>query len=101
MTAGNFTATRYDLAGPVLVAARRFGDHRGFFLESYSARDFAALGIPDVFIQDNHSLSIQPGTVRGLHFQAPPHTQDKLVRCTRGAILATSRRRRRREGGPA
>ncbi|MDB5371405.1 MAG: dTDP-4-dehydrorhamnose 3,5-epimerase, partial [Belnapia sp.] len=57
--AGNFTARRYALAGPVLVASRRFGDHRGFFLETYSARDFAELGIADVFVQDNHSLSAQ------------------------------------------
>ncbi len=87
VTAGNFTATRYDLAGPVRVAARRFGDHRGFFLETYSARDFAALGIPDVFVQDNHSRSAAAGTVRGLHFQLPPRAQAKLVRVLRGAIL--------------
>src|SRR4051812_27039261 len=56
---GNFTATRYALPGPVLVPPRRFGDHRGFFLETYSSRDFAALGLADVFVQDNHSLSAQ------------------------------------------
>jgi dTDP-4-dehydrorhamnose 3,5-epimerase len=75
------------LAGPVLVAARRFGDHRGFFLETYSSRDFAALGIPDAFVQDNHSLSARPGTVRGMHFQLPPRAQAKLVRVLRGSIL--------------
>lgn len=85
--AGNFTAHRFAIAGPVLVAARRFGDHRGFFLETYSSRDFAALGIPDLFVQDNHSLSAQPGTIRGLHFQLPPRAQAKLVRVLRGAIL--------------
>jgi len=87
LTSGNFTATRLALPGPVLVTARRFGDHRGFFLETYSVRDFAALGISDVFVQDNHSLSAKPGTIRGMHFQLPPHAQAKLVRVLRGAIL--------------
>ncbi len=86
-TAGNFTARRFALPGPVLVAARRFGDHRGFFQETWSARDFAALGIDQVFVQDNHSLSAAAGTVRGLHYQLPPHPQAKLVRVLRGAIL--------------
>jgi dTDP-4-dehydrorhamnose 3,5-epimerase len=85
--AGNFTAVRFAVAGPVLVTPRRFGDARGFFLETYSARDFAALGIPDIFVQDNHSLSARPGTIRGMHFQLPPHAQAKLVRVLRGAIL--------------
>ncbi|MDO9707161.1 dTDP-4-dehydrorhamnose 3,5-epimerase [Paracraurococcus lichenis] len=84
---GNFTAERFALPGPVLVTPRRFGDHRGFFLETWSARDFAALGIPDVFVQDNHSLSARAGTIRGMHFQRPPHAQAKLVRALRGAIL--------------
>jgi dTDP-4-dehydrorhamnose 3,5-epimerase len=87
LKSGNFTATRLPVAGPVLVTPQRFGDHRGFFLESYSVRDFAALGIPDVFVQDNHSLSAVPGTIRGMHFQLPPHAQAKLVRVLRGAIL--------------
>lgn len=85
--AGNFAARRFPLAGPVLIEARRFGDHRGFFLETYSARDFAELGIADVFVQDNHSLSAQAGTVRGMHFQLAPRAQAKLVRVLRGAIL--------------
>ncbi|WP_207792089.1 dTDP-4-dehydrorhamnose 3,5-epimerase [Siccirubricoccus phaeus] len=75
------------MPGPVLITPRRFGDHRGFFLETYSARDFAALGVADLFVQDNHSLSAQPGTIRGMHFQLPPHPQAKLVRVLRGAIL--------------
>jgi dTDP-4-dehydrorhamnose 3,5-epimerase len=87
LRSGNQTAIRFPLAGPVLVSSRRFGDHRGFFLETYSVRDFAALGIADVFVQDNHSLSALPGTVRGLHFQLAPHAQAKLVRVLRGAIL--------------
>jgi dTDP-4-dehydrorhamnose 3,5-epimerase len=86
-SAGNFTVTRFPIAGPVLIASRRFGDHRGFFLETYSLRDFAALGIGDAFVQDNHSLSAAAGTVRGMHFQLPPRAQAKLVRVLRGAIL--------------
>jgi dTDP-4-dehydrorhamnose 3,5-epimerase len=73
--------------GPLLITPRRFGDHRGFFLETYSVRDFAALGIQDVFVQDNHSLSAEKGVVRGLHYQIAPSAQDKLVRVVRGAIL--------------
>lgn len=71
----------------VLIEPRRFGDHRGFFAETYSAKALAALGITEQFCQDNHSMSVQIGTVRGLHFQAPPHAQAKLVRCGRGALF--------------
>jgi dTDP-4-dehydrorhamnose 3,5-epimerase len=87
VVAGNFTATRFALPGPVLIAARRLGDHRGFFLETYNARDFATLGVPDVFVQDNHAFSAAQGTLRGLHFQLPPRAQAKLVRVLHGAIL--------------
>ena len=76
-----------QLAGLVSVTPKRFGDHRGFFAESYSRRGYAGLGIAAEFVQDNHSLSAQRGTVRGLHYQAPPHAQAKLVRCGRGAIF--------------
>lgn len=65
----------------------RFGDHRGFFAETYSRRVYTEKGMGDEFVQDNHSLSASVGTVRGLHFQAPPHAQAKLVRCGRGAIF--------------
>jgi dTDP-4-dehydrorhamnose 3,5-epimerase len=85
--AGNFTLLPLDLPGPLLIAARRFGDMRGFFLETYSARDFALLGIVESFVQDNHSLSARLGTVRGLHLQRPPCAQAKLIRVLRGAIL--------------
>ncbi|MBY0330050.1 MAG: dTDP-4-dehydrorhamnose 3,5-epimerase [Acetobacteraceae bacterium] len=87
LAAGNFTVLPLDIPGPKLIAARRFGDHRGFFLETYSTRDFAALGITDAFVQDNHSLSAEPGTIRGLHVQRPPVAQAKLVRVLRGAVL--------------
>lgn len=75
------------LEGVKILTPRRFGDSRGFFSESYSRRVLAEAGIDIEFVQDNHSLSIQAGTVRGLHFQAPPHAQDKLVRCGRGALF--------------
>ncbi|OZB17109.1 MAG: dTDP-4-dehydrorhamnose 3,5-epimerase [Hyphomonas sp. 34-62-18] len=70
-----------------LVTPPRFGDDRGFFSETYNAEKFKAAGIDADFVQDNHSLSAQTGTVRGLHFQAPPFAQAKLVRCLRGAIV--------------
>ncbi len=75
------------LPGVKIITPARFGDHRGFFSESYSKQNMAAAGIPLDFVQDNHSLSATVGTVRGLHFQAPPHAQDKLVRCGKGCLL--------------
>ena len=75
------------LAGIILIEPRRFVDDRGFFSETYSHRVYADLGIPEMFIQDNHSISAQTGTLRGLHFQEPPHAQGKLVRCGRGSIF--------------
>ena len=81
----NVEKTRLD--GVVLIEPRRFGDHRGFFAETYSRKVYETIGVAPDFVQDNHSLSAQVGTVRGLHFQAPPHAQDKLVRCGRGAIF--------------
>ena len=70
-----------------LVTPQRFGDARGFFSETYSAARFKAAGIDADFVQDNHSLSIRAGTVRGLHYQSPPFAQAKLVRVLRGAIV--------------
>lgn len=75
------------LSGVVIVTPARFGDHRGFFSESWSRKVMAEHGLDLDFVQDNHSLSAKVGTVRGLHFQTPPHAQDKLVRCGRGALL--------------
>ena len=70
-----------------LIVPKRFGDSRGWFTEVYSEPAFAKLGIDCRFVQDNHSLSVPKYTLRGLHFQAPPRGQDKLVRCVRGAIF--------------
>lgn len=70
-----------------LIEPRRFADTRGWFTETYSQADFAARGIACDFVQDNHSLSHSAFTLRGLHFQTPPHAQAKLVRCIRGRIF--------------
>lgn len=75
------------LSGVVILTPARFGDARGFFSESWNRKRLAEAGIEIDFVQDNHSVSAQKGTVRGLHFQAPPHAQAKLVRCGRGALL--------------
>jgi dTDP-4-dehydrorhamnose 3,5-epimerase len=71
---------------PKRLAPARHGDARGWFTESYSKRDLAAQGINCDFVQDNHSYSAARGTLRGIHYQAPPHAQAKLVRCLAGAI---------------
>ena len=76
-----------SLSNVFKVLPTRHGDHRGFFAETYSQGAYAALGVGVSFVQDNHSLSAAEGTVRGLHFQAPPRAQAKLVRCGRGAIF--------------
>ena len=70
-----------------ILEVQRSTDHRGFFAETYSRRKYTELGIDVEFVQDNHSLSRDVGTLRGLHYQAPPHAQAKLVRCGRGAIF--------------
>lgn len=70
-----------------LIIPRRFGDARGFFAETWNARAYKDAGIACDFVQDNHSLSATKGTVRGLHFQAPPHAQAKLVRCGQGRLF--------------
>lgn len=75
------------LPGVLVLTPKRFGDARGFLCESWNRRVMAAAGIDLEFVQDNHSLSREVGTVRGLHFQAPPSAQAKLVRCGRGRLL--------------
>lgn len=83
----NFAFEPLAIPGPVLVRPRRFGDARGYFMETYSAGPFRAAGVEAVFVQDNQSLSSRRGVLRGLHFQRPPAAQAKLVRVLKGAIF--------------
>ena len=73
--------------GVVIVEPKVFGDHRGFFMESWSKRTFEEAGLYYDFVQDNHSSSTVKGTLRGIHFQRRDKAQAKLVRCARGAVL--------------
>ena len=76
-----------NIQGPLIIEPKVFGDSRGYFFESFNAREFREqTGLDITFVQDNESLS-HYGVLRGLHFQLPPHTQNKLVRCVRGAVL--------------
>jgi len=81
----NIKQTKID--DVLILEPRVFGDHRGWFTETYSKTKFQELGIDIEFVQDNHSMSEQKGTLRGLHFQKNPKAQTKLVRCTKGKIL--------------
>jgi dTDP-4-dehydrorhamnose 3,5-epimerase len=76
-----------ELSGLKLVTPRKFGDERGFFSETHNEKTWANAGLNFDFVQDNHSLSRDVGTVRGLHFQTAPFAQDKLVRVISGRIL--------------
>src|SRR5574344_464466 len=75
-----------EIEGVVIIEPKVFGDSRGYFFESWSQKDFDELVRPVKFVQDNESMSTY-GVMRGLHFQAPPFTQSKLVRCVKGAVL--------------
>jgi dTDP-4-dehydrorhamnose 3,5-epimerase len=81
-----FTFHETELPGVVLVEPKVIRDERGFFMESYKESDFRAAGLPAQFVQENHSRS-SSGTLRGLHFQRPPHGQGKLVRAIAGEIF--------------
>ena len=70
-----------------VLTPKKHGDHRGFFSEVYNRRSLTVTGVDIDFVQDNHSLSAEKGTVRGLHFQTPPFAQDKLVRVARGSVF--------------
>jgi dTDP-4-dehydrorhamnose 3,5-epimerase len=76
-----------ELPGVKVLIPKRIGDHRGFFSEVYSRKALADVGILADFVQDNHSLSVEKGVVRGLHYQLPPMAQAKLLRVVHGAIL--------------
>jgi len=75
------------LPGVLILTPRRIGDARGWFSEVWNRQALACHGITMDFVQDNHSWSRDSGTVRGLHFQSPPHAQGKLVRCGRGRVF--------------
>ncbi len=75
------------LSGVLILTPARFGDARGFFSESWNKKRMEEHGIDMEFVQDNHSISGEVGTLRGLHYQAPPHAQDKLVRCGQGRVF--------------
>ena len=80
-------ARETKIPGLLVIEPDVHGDHRGWFMETYSAPKMAALGITCTFEQDNHSYSAKKGVIRGLHFQNNPMAQNKLLRCTRGEIL--------------
>lgn len=79
--------TKTDLDGVVILEPAVFGDHRGFFMESWSKRTLEEAGLFYDFVQDNHSSSSVKGTLRGIHFQRGDKAQAKLVRCAKGAVL--------------
>jgi len=78
--------TETNLKGAFIIQPETFQDERGFFAPSFSATEFAARGLVSQFVENNISFSRNRGTLRGMHYQAPPYGQAKLVRCTRGAI---------------
>lgn len=80
-----FTKTKLD--GVVVIEPDVFGDHRGFFMESWSQKKLEEAGLFYNFVQDNHSMSSVKGTLRGIHFQKGDKAQAKLVRCVKGAVL--------------
>ncbi|QGM47325.1 dTDP-4-dehydrorhamnose 3,5-epimerase [Methylocystis heyeri] len=75
------------IEGVKIVTPKRHGDNRGFFSEVYNRRTWLQAGLEYDFVQDNHSLSAEVGTIRGMHFQTPPFEQAKLVRVSRGRVL--------------
>src|SRR3989338_5844147 len=76
-----------EIPGIRIFTPKKFDDGRGFFSETYNKKRFASFGITKEFVQDNQSLSIEPWTLRGLHFQIPPYAQDKILRVLRGKIF--------------
>lgn len=83
----SISVTSLEIPDVKIVTVKKHGDSRGFFSETYTKRAFVEAGIDADFVQDNHVLSGDKGTVRGLHFQTPPHDQAKLIRVCRGAIF--------------
>ncbi len=83
----NLKITELLLPGVKLIEPVYFEDYRGYYCETYSSRTMAEYGLNAVFVQDNHSLSLKKGIIRGIHFQKNPKPQLKLVRCTRGRVM--------------
>lgn len=81
------TVSKTEVEDVLIVEPKAFGDNRGWFMESYSKRDFEAAGIMANFVQDNRSFSSKKGIIRGLHFQRNPMCQAKLLTCLKGEIL--------------
>lgn len=79
--------TETKIPGVIIIEPDVFGDHRGYFMETYSTKKYEEIGITTTFVQDNMSFSAQKGTLRGLHFQNAPMAQAKLVSCTKGAVI--------------
>ena len=77
----------FDIEGPIEIIPKMIADDRGYFSEIFRADEFAKYVPGITFTQDNQSLSVRRGTIRGIHFQAHPHAQGKLVRCLAGAVL--------------
>ena len=80
-------AIKTELEGVLIIEPDVFGDHRGWFMESWSKKKYEDLGINVEFVQDNESFTAKKGTLRGLHFQMDPMAQSKLVRVVKGAVL--------------
>ena len=78
---------RLSLEGLVLIVPQRHADSRGFFVETYNRKAMIEAGIANTFVQDNQSLSVQTGTIRGLHFQLAPEPQAKMVRVVQGSVF--------------
>lgn len=83
----SYTIQPVGLPDVLEIVPPKYGDDRGFFSEVWSTATLATAGIDLTFVQDNHSLSVSRGVVRGLHYQLPPFAQDKLIRVVRGAIF--------------
>lgn len=79
--------TDLKLKGLKLLDLDRYGDNRGWFEETYNYERYKAVGIDNVFVQDNRSYSTKKGVLRGMHFQNHPYSQAKLVRCTKGKVI--------------
>ena len=80
-------AQETSIPGVLVLEPKRHGDERGFFCENWNRKTLAGIGIDIDFVQDNMSLSAEPGTLRGLHYQSPPHAQSKLVSCLQGSLF--------------